>query len=50
MNLSNMPNHNDIKNFGQILSDNTSYNLIMEKADSRVVLLSKNSNPARFDK
>jgi len=50
MNLSNMPTHESIKEFSHKLAENTGYNLIMEKADSRVTLLSKNDKPARFDK
>jgi len=50
MNISNMPSHENVKDFGCKLADITGYELIMEKSDSRVVLLSKNKKPARFDK
>jgi len=50
MNLSNMPSHDKIQVFGTKLSQFTDYEIIMEKPKSRVVLLSKNKNPARFDK
>ena len=50
MNLSNMPTHEKIKNFSNKLAKNLGYNVLMEKSDSRVVLLSKNKKPVRFDK
>ena len=43
MNLSNMPSHENVKNFGKKLAESLGYNLLMEKSDSRVVLLSENS-------
>jgi tRNA wybutosine-synthesizing protein 1 len=49
MNLSNMPTHEDVKNFGLQLAKETGYDLINEKEDSRVVLLSKTSNPKKFN-
>jgi tRNA wybutosine-synthesizing protein 1 len=43
MNISNMPSHEKIFDFGYKLSDKLGYELIKEKPDSRVVLLtSKN--------
>jgi len=42
MNLSNMPSHDSIRNFGNKLADLLGYEKIIEKADSRVVLLGKN--------
>ncbi len=50
MNISNMPSHEKVKNFGEKLAAEIGYDLIMEKSDSRVVLLSKDKKPARFDK
>jgi tRNA wybutosine-synthesizing protein 1 len=44
MNLSDMPSHKNVYNFGKKLADFLSYDLIMEKSDSRVVLLGKNKN------
>ena len=50
MTISNMPPHEKIKNFSKTLAENIGYELTMERSDSRVVLLSKNSKPERFDK
>ncbi|MDH7507183.1 MAG: 4-demethylwyosine synthase TYW1 [Candidatus Thermoplasmatota archaeon] len=50
MNLSNMPSHKDIYDFGITLQDYLGYKLVMEKPDSRVVLLSKEEKMERFDK
>jgi tRNA wybutosine-synthesizing protein 1 len=50
MNISNMPTHKDIKEFGRTLANNLGYELTMERSDSRVVLLSKQSKTERFDK
>jgi len=41
MNISNMPSHSNVHNFGDKLAKHLGYNLLMEKADSRVVLLSR---------
>jgi tRNA wybutosine-synthesizing protein 1 len=41
MNLSNMPSHKNVYEFGNKLSDVLGYSLVMEKPDSRVVLLGK---------
>jgi tRNA wybutosine-synthesizing protein 1 len=41
MNLSNMPSHDAIRNFGYKLANDLSYEFEMEKPDSRVVLLTK---------
>jgi len=50
MNLSNMPSHESVRNFGNKLAEDMGYYFSMEKPESRVVLLSKNSKMARFDK
>jgi len=50
MTLSNMPSHKNVKDFGLKLADKLGYNLTMEKPDSRVVLLTDGSKPARFEK
>jgi tRNA wybutosine-synthesizing protein 1 len=44
MNLSNMPSHSSICDFGGKLAECLGYELVMEKPDSRVVLLAKDSN------
>ena len=50
MNISNMPSYKNVKDFSDKLNEELGYNLLMEKSDSRVVLLSKSLKPARFDK
>ncbi|KYK25136.1 wyosine biosynthesis protein TYW1 [Thermoplasmatales archaeon SG8-52-4] len=50
MNLSNMPSHKSVYDFGYVLAKYLGYELVMEKKDSRVVLLSKTSKMERFDK
>jgi tRNA wybutosine-synthesizing protein 1 len=50
MTISNMPSHESIRIFGKALADNLSYNIIMERPDSRVVLLSNKEKTTRFDK
>jgi len=50
MNISNMPAHDKIHNFGIKLAKKIGYNFSMEKVDSRVVLLSKKTKMERFDK
>jgi tRNA wybutosine-synthesizing protein 1 len=50
MNLFNMPSHSSIRDFGNKLAENLGYTLTMERADSRVVLLTKNTKAIRFDK
>ena len=50
MNISNMPSHKNVKDFSNKLNKELGYNLLMEKSDSRVVLLSNDLKPARFDK
>jgi tRNA wybutosine-synthesizing protein 1 len=42
MNLSNMPSHESVRDFGNKLAELTGYEMAMEKPDSRVVLLAKN--------
>jgi len=48
MNLSNMPSHESVHHFGTKLADCLGYNLSMEKADSRVVLLTEQQKIARI--
>jgi len=50
MNISNMPSHNSVNAFGNALAERLGYELAMEKPDSRVVLLSRNTKTTRFDK
>ena len=50
MMMKNMPTHNQIKVFSNKLAEETGYNILMEKTDSLVVLLSNELKPARFDK
>lgn len=50
MTIKNMPSHDEIKNFGNKLAEKLGYNFLMEKTESRVVLLSDKIKPARFDK
>ena len=50
MNLSNMPSHDKVKKFAQALAKNLSYEVTMERSDSRVTLLSKHQKTERFDK
>lgn len=50
LSLCNMPTHNSVYYFGKRLADILGYELIMEKSDSRVVLLSKDSKMIRFVK
>jgi len=49
MTIENMPSHEEVKSFGEKLSQKIGYDMTMEKADSRVVLLSKNNKMKRFD-
>lgn len=42
LHFQNMPTHDQIKNFGEKLAEKLGYNLIREKSDSFVVLLSSN--------
>jgi tRNA wybutosine-synthesizing protein 1 len=41
LHFSNMPTHDQIKNFGQKLAEHLGYELINEKPDSFVVLLAQ---------
>jgi len=50
MNISNMPRHDKVYDFGNALAKELGYELSMEKPDSRVVLLSKDQKMVRFDK
>jgi len=49
MTIANMPPHKTVYNFGKALSESIGYELAMEKMDSRVVLLSKNSKIKKFN-
>jgi tRNA wybutosine-synthesizing protein 1 len=49
MNLSNMPTHERVLNFGKKLADELGYKIAMEKSDSRVVLLSKDGKLKKFE-
>lgn len=44
MNISNMPSHEKIKEFSKKLAELTTYELKMERKDSRVVVLSRDEN------
>ena len=48
LNINNMPSHEEIKKFATQLSKETGYNIIDEKEDSRVILLSKHKNPDKI--
>lgn len=48
MNLSNMPSHEKVKEFGVNLADEIGYEFSMEKPSSRVILLTKDSKKTRF--
>ena len=50
MNNSNMPSHEMIVDFSKDLCKKIGYEFLMEKSDSRVVLLSREKKPDRFDK
>lgn len=50
MNLSNMPSHASVRNFGDKLAESMAYENIMEKSDSRVVLLGKNPKKREISK
>ena len=50
MTISNMPPHDSVHGFGSALAESISYELEIEKPDSRVVLLSKKPKMARIDK
>jgi tRNA wybutosine-synthesizing protein 1 len=44
-----MPNHQEIREFSRQIAKETSYSIIDESRESRVVLLSKLEKPIRFD-
>jgi tRNA wybutosine-synthesizing protein 1 len=46
--FDSMPNHKEIRDFAQKLSEATGYQIVDESAESRVVLLSKSGKPKRF--
>jgi tRNA wybutosine-synthesizing protein 1 len=48
MNLGNMPSHEEVKSFGSQLASGLGYDLLMEKEDSRVVLLGTNIKEAKI--
>jgi tRNA wybutosine-synthesizing protein 1 len=50
MNMGNMPSHSKVSHFGNLLGEELGYERLMEKPDSRVILLSKNKKPQRFEK
>jgi tRNA wybutosine-synthesizing protein 1 len=50
MTISNMPSHERIRIFGKTLAETLGYEILMERPDSRVALLSKESKTERFDK
>ena len=50
MNLSNMPSHASVRDFGNKLAGLIGYENIMEKSDSRVVLLGKNPKKREISK
>ena len=50
MTINNMPPHDKVKDFGEKLAGNLGYDIVMEKPDSRVVLLSQKQKWDRFDK
>ena len=50
MTIKNMPKYDQIKFFSNKLAEETGYNILMEKPDSLVVLLSNKLKPTRFDK
>jgi tRNA wybutosine-synthesizing protein 1 len=50
MNVSNMPSFKSVCDFGNALGKSLGYNLTMEKPDSRVVLLSRDTKTIRLDK
>ena len=45
-----MPSHGDIRKFAAKLAEETSYTIADESEESRVVLLNKLRNHARYDK
>jgi tRNA wybutosine-synthesizing protein 1 len=50
MDLSNMPLHSSVHGLGSKLAECLGYELVMEKPDSRVVLLSRDSKVSKFSK
>lgn len=48
MTIANMPSHLKIKQFGEKLAELLGYELALEKADSRVVLLTKNPDKIKI--
>jgi tRNA wybutosine-synthesizing protein 1 len=50
MTLDNMPSHRSVHEFGSKLAEFLGYELVKEKVDSRVVLLTRNQKTIRLDK
>lgn len=48
MTLDNMPTHERIKEFSEKLGHHLGYDLLMERSDSRVILLGENPNKCRI--
>jgi tRNA wybutosine-synthesizing protein 1 len=49
LSYENMPSHQEVYDFAECLAKLTSYRIIDESIESRVVLLSKHKRPTRFD-
>ncbi len=49
LSIKNMPSHETIREFGKRLSSKLGYEMVDEKPDSRVVLLSSGRNPTRIE-
>ncbi len=48
MTLDNMPSHEKVKKFSEKLGDHLGYDLLMERSDSRVILLGENPKKCRI--
>jgi tRNA wybutosine-synthesizing protein 1 len=46
--FENMPSYEEVKAFSEKLAEKTSYNIIDESKESRVILLSKLKKPIKF--
>jgi tRNA wybutosine-synthesizing protein 1 len=49
LSYDNMPGHQEVHDFAECLAKLTSYTIIDESIESRVVLLSKRKRPTRYD-
>jgi tRNA wybutosine-synthesizing protein 1 len=49
LSYENMPSHKEVYDFAECLAKLTSYRIIDESIESRVVLLIKHKRPTRFD-